>query len=187
MKNCNIGKCFLPFLCRGVRQYQAVIGLQPDKRQLRFIRSGNSLRLSFANTQSFTIIKPSMNQIPSKLSPVVAVGIATLLGMSVYSMRTAHSSTSNKAQDKRELGLRGAGIGGNKNAGGPEFGTNSVERKEQTTAPKSELPSGGVGGGEGKGGTSARAVELHTRERSQVCFNVLPYYATLDANYSTFI
>lgn len=101
-----------------------------------------------------------MSQIGSKLSPVVAASIAALLGMSIYSMRTSQASASSKAQDKRDLGLQGAGIGGNKNAGGPEFGFNPAEEQPQTPASKSQLPSGEIGGGEGKGGTSARNVEL---------------------------
>ncbi|KAM3516451.1 hypothetical protein NHJ13051_009904 [Beauveria bassiana] len=68
----------------------------------------------------------------------------------------------NKARDKRDMGLSGAGIGGTAVAGGNERSIDpSQERKVQTTASsRDKLPSGGVGGGVGAGGMNARTVEL---------------------------
>ncbi|KAM3509439.1 hypothetical protein MY10362_000603 [Beauveria mimosiformis] len=80
------------------------------------------------------------------------------------SSSSSSSSTTlpdNKARDKRDMGLSGAGIGGTAAAAGNERAIDpSQDRKVQTTATREKLPSGGVGGGVGAGGMSARAVEL---------------------------
>ncbi|OAA38710.1 hypothetical protein BBO_06957 [Beauveria brongniartii RCEF 3172] len=98
-----------------------------------------------------------------------AVGVAFYATRSttrpaVQSSSSSSSSTTlpdNKARDKRDMGLSGAGIGGTGAAGGNERAIDpSQDRKVETTAPREKLPSGGVGGGVGAGGMSARAVEL---------------------------
>ena len=78
-----------------------------------------------------------------------------------------------RAQAKRDLGLGGAGVGGNQMVGSTELGAsagrpdNDPEGKQVTTAAsRSELPSGGVGGGEGAGKTNARSIELPTGSKS---------------------
>lgn len=75
--------------------------------------------------------------------PFIAAGIAALLGMSIASMRTAAPPKRNPAQDKRDLGLQGAGVGGNFQAGGAEHGGGNPARKtEKSPAPREELPAG---------------------------------------------
>ncbi|KAM3455018.1 hypothetical protein MY3296_002588 [Beauveria thailandica] len=95
-----------------------------------------------------------------------AIGVALYATRSTTTRPAAVQSPSttlpdNKARDKRDMGLSGAGIGGTGAAGGNERAVDpSQDRKVETTAPREKLPAGGVGGGVGAGGTSARAVEL---------------------------
>ncbi|KAM0665015.1 hypothetical protein ACQRIT_007895 [Beauveria bassiana] len=96
-----------------------------------------------------------------------AIGAAFYATRSTTRPATAVQSPSttlpdNKARDKRDMGLSGAGIGGTAVAGGNERSIDpSQERKVQTTASsRDKLPSGGVGGGVGAGGMNARTVEL---------------------------
>lgn len=101
---------------------------------------------------------------------MLAVAGAGALGAAYYALngRTAPTNNSNssnlpdnKARDKRDMGLSGAGIGGTGAAGGTERAIDpSQDRKTQTTAPREKLPSGGVGGGAGAGGQGARSIEL---------------------------
>ncbi len=102
---------------------------------------------------------------------MMAVAGAGALGAAYYALsgptRPATTPSSNnklpdnKARDKRDMGLSGAGIGGTGAAGGNERAIDpSKDRKTQTTAPREKLPSGGVGGGAGAGGQGARAIEL---------------------------
>ncbi|KAM3566357.1 hypothetical protein ARSEF4850_000680 [Beauveria asiatica] len=94
-----------------------------------------------------------------------AIGVAFYATRSTTRPAVPSPSTTlpdNKARDKRDMGLSGAGIGGTGAAGGNERAIDpSQDRKvETTTAPREKLPAGDVGGGVGAGGTSARAVEL---------------------------
>lgn len=105
---------------------------------------------------------------------MMAVAGAGALGAAYYALsaptRPATTSSSsknngkmpdNKARDKRDMGLSGAGIGATGAAGGTERPIDpSKDRKTQTTAPREKLPSGGVGGGPGAGGHGARSIEL---------------------------
>lgn len=106
---------------------------------------------------------------------MMAVAGAGALGAAYYALSaptrpttTSSSSSSNdskmpdnKARDKRDMGLSGAGIGATAAAGGTERPIDpSKDRKTQTTAPREKLPSGGVGGGSGAGGHGARSIEL---------------------------
>ncbi|KAM3512013.1 hypothetical protein MY11210_004339 [Beauveria gryllotalpidicola] len=108
---------------------------------------------------------------------MLALAGAGAIGVVLYSTRSTtrpaavQSSTTlppdNKARDKRDMGLSGAGIGGTAAAGGNERAIDpSQDRTVQTTAPRDKLPAGGVGGGVGAGGMSARAVELPTPKSS---------------------
>lgn len=89
---------------------------------------------------------------------------AGLIGAAIYATRKNQTETQdnrNMAQQKRDLGLSGAGIGGNQIAGGPERGGSPVPGRQITTAEsRDKLPSGKIGGGEGAGGSSARRTEL---------------------------
>jgi len=89
---------------------------------------------------------------------MIAVAGAGLFGATLYATRGNASSKTeakrNQAQEKRDLGLGSAGVGGN---------ADRAENKQITTAEsRDKLPSGNPGGGEGAGGSSAR--------RSQVPF-----------------
>lgn len=84
-----------------------------------------------------------MSSSRSSTFPLIAGSIAALLGMSIASMRTATPPKKNPAQDKYDLGLQGAGVGGNFQAGGPERGGGNPARKaEKPQAPREELPAG---------------------------------------------
>ncbi|KGQ06627.1 hypothetical protein BBAD15_g8054 [Beauveria bassiana D1-5] len=103
---------------------------------------------------------------------MLALAGAGAIGVAIYATRsttrpaTVQSPSTtlpdNKARDKKDMGLSGAGIGGTAVAGGNERAIDpSQERKVQTTASsRDKLPSGGVGGGVGAGGMNARTVEL---------------------------
>ncbi|QUC22235.1 uncharacterized protein UV8b_06476 [Ustilaginoidea virens] len=103
---------------------------------------------------------------------MTAAAGAALIGGTIYATRGRKEKSGpevarNRARAKRELGLGGAGIGGNVLSGGPEAGAapprpdRDPERRAKTTADsRDDLPSGGVGGGEGAGGASARRSQL---------------------------
>ena len=91
----------------------------------------------------------------------IALAGAVALGVGVYASR--HTDERNSARQKRDMGLNGAGIARTGTAGGTERGERSAgHTDQQVTSAKSRdaLPSGGVGGGVGAGGSSARAVEM---------------------------
>ncbi|KAL2758881.1 hypothetical protein ACRALDRAFT_1069063 [Sodiomyces alcalophilus JCM 7366] len=112
-----------------------------------------------------------------------ALGAAALLGGGIYLMRGRKAKTQDATNDpagvarkkeqanaKRDLGLGGAGVGGNTQTGGTEIGSglasgNTGEnqgRRRQSPAgdvPRENLPSGGVGGGYGANNTNTRAIE----------------------------
>lgn len=101
---------------------------------------------------------------------LIAAAGAAVIGVGLYSntSRTADSSQAapgrNRAQAKRDHGLSGAGVGGNMMSGGTELEASpgrpdkDPEQKVGTTAP----PSGGIGGGEGVGGSSAQKMQIPT-------------------------
>lgn len=95
---------------------------------------------------------------------ILVIAGAGVIGASIYTMKYRKDpaqQSKNKTQDKKDLGLGGAGVGLTGAAGGNERAIDpSQDRKVSTAAPKEKLPSGGVGGGAGAGGTSARAVEF---------------------------
>lgn len=100
---------------------------------------------------------------------MTCVAGAGMLGAAIYGIR-GKSITSednrNKAQQKRDLGLGGAGIGGNHMAGGnergpsPSKGEQKPKRQVTTAKSRDQLPSGDIGGGEGAGGSSARKTQV---------------------------
>ncbi|ROT35246.1 hypothetical protein SODALDRAFT_328564 [Sodiomyces alkalinus F11] len=118
-----------------------------------------------------------------------ALGAAALLGGGVYMMRGSKSKNQDATNDpagvarkkeqadaKRDLGLGGAGVGGNTNTGGTELGSglasgNTGENQGRwrqasgRDVPRENLPSGGVGGGYGGNNANTRAVE-HTKGSS---------------------
>ncbi|UNI16341.1 hypothetical protein JDV02_002779 [Purpureocillium takamizusanense] len=112
-----------------------------------------------------------------RLGPIIAAAGAAAVGVGIYRSRKAGTGegqdgpSRNQAQTKRDLELQGAGVGGNMMTGGTELSPDrpdrNPERRTGTTAPPSELPSGGVGGGEGAGGAGARRVQLPTSGKSQ--------------------
>jgi hypothetical protein len=85
--------------------------------------------------------------------PILA-GVS-LLGAGIYYTTKKHPEVSatqdrhEKLQSKLDEGLGAAGIGGNATTGGHDYGQNQ-DRVQGTTAPKEDLPSGGVGGGVGE-------------------------------------
>lgn len=108
-----------------------------------------------------------------------AVG-TTALGGFIYYRSTGSSEPKSREQQRREradakrdAGLAGAGVGqnattGSVEAGGPGSGVPTAnmdpDRKVKTDAPKEKLPSGGVGGGVGAGGMSARVVDISAKK-----------------------
>ena len=102
-----------------------------------------------------------MSRQNTALLATAAVGV---LGAGIYTLNYREEPaqlSKNKAQDKKDMGLGGAGIGQTGSAGGNERAIDpSKDRKVFSSAPKENLPSGGVGGGAGAGGTGARAVEF---------------------------
>ncbi|KAJ6441619.1 COP9 signalosome complex subunit 5 [Purpureocillium lavendulum] len=105
---------------------------------------------------------------------MIAAAGAAVIGVGLYSNTSRKEPSSqagpgrNQAQAKRGHGLSGAGVGGNMMTGGTELEASpgrfdkDPEQKTGTTAPPSKLPSGGVGGGEGAGGSSARKMQVPT-------------------------
>lgn len=96
---------------------------------------------------------------------MLAVAGAGAFGAAFYASRGRRSQdnqqSSNKARDKRDMGLQGAGIGMTGAAGGNERAIDPIkDRKVNTTAPPEKFPPAGLGGGAGAGGPSARAIEL---------------------------
>lgn len=94
----------------------------------------------------------------------IALAGAVALGVGVYASR--HTDERNSARQKRDMGLSGAGIGRTGTAGGTERGERSIGQTDQqvtTAKDRDSLSSGGVGGGPGAGGSSARAVEMPNR------------------------
>ncbi|KAG5924061.1 hypothetical protein E4U61_001717 [Claviceps capensis] len=124
------------------------------------------------NTDSITMSR-------SRLMAVAVAGSA-LIGGAFYATRRPEKQSPeelrrNKADRARDLGLGSAGMGLNQVTGGPEAGaapsrpdeTDRMRPVHTTASSKDKLPSGGVGGGEGAGRTSARATELPTGKGSQ--------------------
>ncbi|OAA44802.1 hypothetical protein NOR_03556 [Metarhizium rileyi] len=100
---------------------------------------------------------------------MTAAAGAGLIGATIYATRATPTETQdkrNKAQQKRDLGLGGAGIGGNHMAGGTERGPppgpgdGDPKRQVTTAESRDKLPSGAIGGGEGAGGSGARRTQL---------------------------
>ncbi|KAG6207820.1 hypothetical protein E4U35_000618 [Claviceps purpurea] len=105
----------------------------------------------------------------------VAVAGSALIGGAFYATRRPEKQSPeelrrNKADRARDLGLGSAGMGHNQVTGGPEAGaapsrpdeTDRMRPVHTTASSKDKLPSGGAGGGEGAGRTSARTTELPT-------------------------
>ncbi|KAG6076430.1 hypothetical protein E4U15_005141 [Claviceps sp. LM218 group G6] len=108
----------------------------------------------------------------------VAVAGSALIGGAFYATRRPEKQSPeelrrNKADRARDLGLGSAGMGHNLVTGGPEAGaapsrpdeTDRIRPVHTTASSKDKLPSGGAGGGEGAGRTSARATELPTGKK----------------------
>ncbi|OAA32314.1 hypothetical protein AAL_01646 [Moelleriella libera RCEF 2490] len=99
---------------------------------------------------------------------MIATAGAAAIGGAFYATRGSKSSAQARkdaADSKRDLGLGGVGVGGNVLTGGPESGPprpdKDPQRSTKTTAEsRDKLPSGGLGGGEGAGGSSARKTDL---------------------------
>ncbi|KAG6263663.1 hypothetical protein E4U49_002151 [Claviceps purpurea] len=113
----------------------------------------------------------------------VAVAGSALIGGAFYATRRPEKQSPeelrrNKAERARDLGLGSAGMGHNQVTGGPEAGaapsrpdeTDRMRPVHTTASSKDKLPSGGAGGGEGAGRTSARATELPTGKGGNVEF-----------------
>ncbi|KAK4077318.1 hypothetical protein Purlil1_12354 [Purpureocillium lilacinum] len=91
---------------------------------------------------------------------MLAAAGAAAAAVGIYRSRQGKAAESqdgpsrNPAHTRRDLGLGGAGVGGNQVVGSTELGAShgrpdkDPEAKTGTTASPSELPSGGVGGGE---------------------------------------
>ncbi|KAF5985236.1 hypothetical protein FCOIX_2213 [Fusarium coicis] len=102
--------------------------------------------------------------------PIIS-GVAAL-GAGVYYLGRSKPETTpeqdrrGRAEAKKAEGLSGAGIGGNAVTGGHELSHANSNRKEGTTAPPEKLPSGGVGGGVGAGGSNVRtSVEMSAKDQ----------------------
>lgn len=111
-----------------------------------------------------------------------ALGAVALIGGGLFYSRRGKSSDATppqsevdrkkeRANAKRDLGLGGAGVGGNAITGGTELasGLGSGNSKENPTratqkpagdVPRDQLPSGGVGGGYGGSNANSRSIEL---------------------------
>ncbi|KAG5989373.1 hypothetical protein E4U52_005632 [Claviceps spartinae] len=114
----------------------------------------------------------------------VAVAGSALIGGAFYATRRPEKQSPeelrrSKADSARDLGLGSAGMGHNLVTGGPEAGaapsrpdeTDRMRPVHTTASSKDKLPSGGAGGGEGAGRTSARAAELPTGKSSQESYS----------------
>ncbi|KAM0298835.1 hypothetical protein ACHAPM_008266 [Fusarium culmorum] len=107
------------------------------------------------------------------LAVPITAGVAAL-GAGIFYMGRSKPDTTpeqdrrNRAEAKKTEGLSGAGIGGNAITGGHELSHAENSRsKEKTTAPLEKLPSGGVGGGVGAGGSNVRtSIEMTAKESS---------------------
>ncbi|PHH77083.1 hypothetical protein CDD80_952 [Ophiocordyceps camponoti-rufipedis] len=107
-----------------------------------------------------------------KLALTAATG-ATALGIGLFYRRStasedqgSSSSSSSSpprhsASAKRNHGLEGAAVGGNAIVGTTELdAARSGPPAISSPAPREKLPSGGVGGGEGAGGSTARKTQF---------------------------
>ncbi|KAG5973891.1 hypothetical protein E4U55_000195, partial [Claviceps digitariae] len=115
----------------------------------------------------------------ARVISIAAAGTA-LIGGTIYATRSPQTQSvaemkRNKADRARDLGLGSAGMGHTFLTGGPEAGSapsrpndgGDAERRVKTTAESGDkLPAGGVGGGEGAGGSSARRTEVPFGEKS---------------------
>ncbi|KAM4065483.1 hypothetical protein HRG_004212 [Hirsutella rhossiliensis] len=103
---------------------------------------------------------------------MTAAAGAAVIGVGMYSNTKGQKDEPqvqrHNAHVKRDMGLSGAGVGGNAMTGStdisaaPPSSHKNLERTTRTTAAIEKLPSGGVGGGEGAGGSSARKMQLPT-------------------------
>lgn len=103
------------------------------------------------------------------LIPIVAGG-SLFIGAIIYSRRpeapkSAEQNRRDAADAKRaELGS-GASVGGNFTTGGHELSSKTDRPSEKAQVPKEKLPSGGVGGGVGAGGSNVRSsIEMRPYE-----------------------
>ncbi|KJZ79518.1 hypothetical protein HIM_00987 [Hirsutella minnesotensis 3608] len=107
----------------------------------------------------------------SKQKVIVTAALGTTaIGAAMFTNRGGRKDTAepqrHSAHAKRDHGLGGAGVEGNAMTGNAELSATPTqsernqERKTGTTAPKEKLPSGGVSGGEGAGGSTARKTQL---------------------------
>ncbi|KAF4595981.1 hypothetical protein GQ602_001594 [Ophiocordyceps camponoti-floridani] len=101
-----------------------------------------------------------------KIALTAATG-ATALGVGLFYRRSAASEDQssspprNSASAKRNHGLEGAAVGGNAMVGTTELdAARSGPPAISSPAPREKLPSGGVGGGEGAGGSTARKTQF---------------------------
>ncbi|RDA91778.1 hypothetical protein CP533_2840 [Ophiocordyceps camponoti-saundersi (nom. inval.)] len=103
-----------------------------------------------------------------KLAMTAAAVGAGALGISLYNRRSSPNPETSKderpsrhsAHAKREFGLEGAALGGNAIVGSTELGAKRGQQPSRSPAPLEKLPSGGIGGGEGAGGSSARKTQF---------------------------
>ncbi|KAL6864248.1 hypothetical protein J3F83DRAFT_716037 [Trichoderma novae-zelandiae] len=91
------------------------------------------------------------------MTALAGVGV---VGATVYATRrrgpqSAVQDRHDKAQETRDLGMGGAGVGGNRMAGGPSSSAapsgperDPSSRQVTTASSRDQLPSGGAGGGE---------------------------------------
>ncbi|KAI8724555.1 hypothetical protein NCS52_00024900 [Fusarium sp. LHS14.1] len=121
----------------------------------------------------------------------IGAGVA-LLGAGIYYKSRSKPQVSedqarrDRAQAKRDEGLSGAGIGGNAVTGGHELSHVNPKRAEGSTAPLEKLPSGGVGGGVGAGGSNVRSsIEWSAKPREGVSPSGASGSAILGSIFST--
>ncbi|KAM0227902.1 hypothetical protein ACHAP5_012085 [Fusarium lateritium] len=101
----------------------------------------------------------------------ITAGIAAI-GAGVFYMGRSKPDTTpeqdrkDRGEAKKAEGLGGAGIGQNAITGGHELSHANSDRKEGSPAPPEKLPSGGVGGGVGAGGSNVRtSVEMTAKKQ----------------------